>query len=489
MAEIIKVPTGISGLDQVLGGGIVKGNAVVIQGIPGTGKTTLGLQFINEGATIYDEHGLVISFEETPRQLFRDSKNLGWDLESLVEQKKIQVMATSPQVFQKQLQSTDGTIQQLLRDMKVQRIFVDSVTHFQRITNDPVQLRNLLSSFLNLLREGDYTTLLTQEMRHEEGELSFEQYAVDTVIRLFFEPINRAQRRRFLEVLKARGQSFQSGKHSLEIGTGGLNVYPSPRPGLWTTDNPELDDHPEFQRAESGVPGLDGMLGGGLFEGFSILTAGEGGSGKSTLARMFINHGLNAGENALYVALTEPPEQVIKQCLTIGLDLQPMIDDGRLTILHHPPVNLDANKVFWEVKGLIQSKGFRRAAIDSLTDLEASLLDPDTFRNYVYSLVELFTVNNITSMFTLNVPPMSGENELIESELTMMMDGVFVMRSRNIHDHLRKTITLVKMRGTEHDTGVRQLRISEGEGIVIETGFEGVPSFLRKLQQGSTENA
>ena len=479
---------GIPGLDEVFMGGVLRGDTILVQGAPGTGKTTFGLQFICAGAVQYDEPGLIVTFEQFPKQMFRDAKHFGWDIEELVQRKKVHVIATSPHVFQKQLQSPEGIIQRALAEMDIQRVLVDSITHFQRITTDPVQLREIVSGLLNMLRQREVTTILTQEVQQDEGMFSFEEYTVDAVIRLSFQAVDKMQRRRFIEVLKARGQAFIPGKHAMAIEETGMRVYPAPHPQLIATDGAD-NEVPRLTRVPTGVPGLDRMLGGGLYEGFCVLLAGDVGSGKSTLVRQFIAAGAEHGEPALYVVIRETPEQIIRTATTIGLDLQPMIENGLLTIMHYSVGDLDPYKLFWDVYNIVKEREFKRAAIDSLSDIQPCLMEPNTFRDYVAAFRTLFRTRNITSILTLDLQPTAAEQELIESDVAVVVDAILALRLRNVHDHIRKTLAVLKMRGTDHDNGIRNVRIEPGEGMIVETGFEGMPSFLRRLQQLSMEVA
>lgn len=476
-----RVTTGIQGLDIILDGGFLRGSTVLVQGLPGSGKTTFGLQFIYHGATECDEVGLLISFEEFPAQMFRDAFNFGWDFERLRDEGKVKVIATSPQAFYQQIRDQNSELNRILTTGNIRRLLIDSLSHFQRLTSDPAELREILSSLLNRLRQTNSTSILTQEIRWTETEVSLEQYTVDAVVQLFYEPINRIQRQRFLEVLKARGQSFQSGRHSLEITDKGLRVYPIPRPigqeRLLT-----------MKRVMTGVPGLDQMLGGGLFEGFATLVAGETGTGKSTLVRQFIAYAVLNGENGLYVSLREDPQRILQSARTIGIDLEPALINGDL-VIHYAGSDLDAYKLFWQVKELLEKREregrpIKRAVIDSLSDLVATFPDMTYMPQYLQAFVELFTMHGVTSVFTLSASATNKtEHPPIDPDLARGVDCILMLRYSLVHDHIRKAMTVVKMRGSEHDTGVRIVRINPNEGMLVETGFEGMPSFLRKLQQ------
>jgi len=236
------------------------------------------------------------------------------------------------------------------------------------------------------------------------------------------------------------------------------------------------------------------MLGGGFLEGFATLVAGETGTGKSTLVRQFIAHGVLNGESGLYVSLREDPQRILQSARTIGIDLTPALENGNL-VIHYVTGDVDAYKLFWEVKSLLEQREkegrpIKRAAIDSLSDLAATFPDPTYLPQYLQAFIELFTLHGVTSVFTLSVAAAnSAEHSPIDPDLARGLDCILMLRYMLLHDHVRKAITVVKMRGSEHDTGIRTVRINDGEGMLVETGFEGMPSFIRKLQQLAQEQS
>ena len=221
-----RVATGIAGLDSMLGGGFIPGSANLVRGAPGTGKTLLGLQFLVQG-TLQKEPGLLISFEEFPHSLHNDAESLGWNLHALEEQGLLHLYFTSPQVLLDSLSSPDSSLAELFRENGIRRVLVDSVTHFTRVTNDPLELRDIYNSVVNALkREGATSILLAEEGRGESpvterGQLSF---VVDTLILLRYVEIESAIQRA-IAVLKMRGSEHAKEIRHLEIQRGGVSVF------------------------------------------------------------------------------------------------------------------------------------------------------------------------------------------------------------------------------------------------------------------------
>lgn len=226
MADRKRAPLGVSGLDEMLDGGLMSGSIALVQGAPGTGKTTLGMQFLHHGVTKQDEAGLMITFEQFPHTLYRDALAHGWNLRELEQAGKLRVVFTSPQVFLSSLQSPISPINSAIRDMNVRRAVVDSATQFQTLTRDPVELRAHYNHLINGLRREGITSMLLSEdsgpdfVRGDRGRLAF---VVDAVLLLRYVEIDSVMQRA-VAVLKTRGSDHDTAIRRFEIKTGGLVV-------------------------------------------------------------------------------------------------------------------------------------------------------------------------------------------------------------------------------------------------------------------------
>ena len=249
-----RVPTGISGLDNLLYGGFLEGDAVLVAGAPGTGKSTLGMQYLYEGIMRYDEPGLFITFEEFPQQIYRDALNFGWDFRSLEEDDKLKVLGTSHDLLYQDIKRHEGLFPKMFREIGAKRVVVDSITHFMRMANDQGELREIIYSLINALKREGLTPLLLREL--VEGEVLGtvpEEYTADTVLHLTMERIN-GQRMRFVEILKSRGSRHVPAKSLFFIHDQGIQVVP-----------PFQEAFFRYQEAISvGVPDLDQLMGGGI---------------------------------------------------------------------------------------------------------------------------------------------------------------------------------------------------------------------------------
>jgi len=221
-----RVTTGIKGFDEMLGGGFLPGSMTLVRGAPGTGKTSLALQFLIHGVTKQNEPGLLVSLEEFSSSLYRDAESLGWDLGGLEASGKLHLMFTSPEVLLASLESPDSRLNRLVLDANIRRLVLDSVSHFNRLTDDTHELRDIYTSVANGLRRGGVTALLlgeegqTQYRRAFKGGLSF---IVDTIVMLRYVEIESAMQRAVV-VLKMRGSNHAKEIRRYEIGSGGMTV-------------------------------------------------------------------------------------------------------------------------------------------------------------------------------------------------------------------------------------------------------------------------
>jgi len=222
-----RVQTGIRGLDEMLFGGFLPQTANLVEGAPGTGKTTIGMQFIYNGITRFDEPGLIITFEEFPRQYYQDAAAFGWDFGQLEKEGKLKVIMTSPEVSRMDVESVGGMIETSVTQMGARRVLVDSITHFERLTQDPVELRALEYSFINGLKREGLTSLLTRESPTLLGEAPQEDsdiaFVVDSYMLLRYVEMESMIHKALL-VLKMRGSDHAKDIRQFGITEHGVEV-------------------------------------------------------------------------------------------------------------------------------------------------------------------------------------------------------------------------------------------------------------------------
>ena len=222
-----RVKTGVKGLDEMLGGGFLPQTANLVEGPPGTGKSTFGMQFIYNGIRYHNEPGLIVTFEEFPQQYYRDAQSFGWDFRQLERDGKLRVIMTSPEVSRADLESVGGTVETLAREMGARRILIDSVSHFDQVTEDPVELRAVVYGFINSLKREGLTSILTREspvlLGGDEEQDNTVAFVVDSYVLLRYVEIESAIRRALL-VLKLRGGDHAKDIRQYEITGQGIEI-------------------------------------------------------------------------------------------------------------------------------------------------------------------------------------------------------------------------------------------------------------------------
>lgn len=222
-----RVRTGITGLDQMLGGGFLPQTANLVEGAPGTGKTTIGMQFIYNGIVQFNESGLILTFEEFPQQYYQDAATFGWDFRRLEKENKLRIIMSSPEVTKADLENIGGRIETLAQEIKAQRILVDSLSHFERLSQDPVELRSIMYSFINALKRERMTSVLTRESPAILGEAESADenvaFVADSYVLLRYVEFDSAVHKALL-VLKLRGSDHAKDIRQFAIVNDGIVV-------------------------------------------------------------------------------------------------------------------------------------------------------------------------------------------------------------------------------------------------------------------------
>ncbi|MFO7945769.1 MAG: extracellular solute-binding protein [Armatimonadota bacterium] len=471
-----QVPTGISGLDELLGGGLRKGACALVKGLPGTGKTTIGMQFIYSGA-LQDDPGVIITFEQFPEQLYADAANFGWDLKELEEQGMLRVICTSPDVFMEQLSNTSGMVDQLIRQMGAKRILIDSLSHITHLAPSPDDQRSLAYRMINGVRRAQLTAMATKESQGSEP-VEFEEYLADTVVNLSFEMGADLYRRRYLEITKSRGQNHAYGKHTLQLTENGARVFPR---SLGTSQAV----HAASEIVSTGVWGLDDMLNGGIRRGFTVLAAGSAGVGKTTLGLSFIDAGLRNEEPALFVSFEETSGALVQLAGDFGMSIPQRVEDGMAEFMHVSPLHLRTDEFISELDHRITALGARRVVIDSLTDLAMSNPDQGHLRETVYRINSVLKTHDVTSVLTTEVPELFGQTYVTNEHISIIVDGIILMKYLEMESEIQRAISVLKMRGCHHDRDIRRYTI-DATGMQVRSRFEGTEGVMAGTARAAT---
>jgi len=471
--ELIR--TGTEGLDEVFFGGIVPNNALLVEGTPGAGKTTLGLQYIYKGALLYDQPGIIITFEEEPEKLYRDALVYGWNLREMESKNLIRVIPSSPEAVRDMLLKPESGFTRLSKSIGASRVMVDSVTHFRRMTEDVQQLRVLLSKFMTGLMKLTTSAVLIKEIESEQREgANIEEYIADTVIRLSYEQRTRQRRERFLEVIKSRGQSHLSGKHAMKFTDSGLEVYP-------VCGAMHLAGEPEKSLSQAvakhtvlstGIKGLDQMCRGGFPSASATVVAGSSGTGKTVFATHFLHEGLARGERVVLLSFQQQQTELLDSSRSFGIKLDRYLKNGMLRVMPLNSIELSVDELLHELKGMLKKEKPGRFVIDGLTQLMQVIEDEDYMVDYLGAVLKLFSIHGVTSVFTFEVDKMFGSFEINSRRTLGLFDNLLLLRYVELEGEIRRAVALLKMRGVDHEKSIQEYVISSS-GVEVRAKFAG----------------
>ena len=475
MAVSDVVRTGIAGFDDILMGGIPRTNIILVEGTTGSGKTTLGVEFIYRGITEFDEPGIIVVFEVSPDKLIRDAATLGWDLAALQDQKKLQIVFTSPQVLEQELRSPDSLLLETAAEMGAQRIFIDGISLLSQSANagaalkaaGPGSYRDILQQLIEGLEREHLTTMLSHEIGdHPETQLTMEaaENLVDTVIRVK-RAVNQRRVQRSIEVVKSRGQDYESGEHTLQIRDGhGLEVFCRVQVPLRDQEQPSSTT----RSSVIGTSVLDGLVGGGVFDGSTTIVVGPSGLGKTILGMQILREGaLNQNKRGLLISLDEHPDQIARNAETLGLDLKSQMDSGMIQVLFQSPQELIIDAHFAKIVKTVEENNIQRMVIDGMTSYSTALGDQSVYRDFFQALVAYSKHRLMTTFFNYENPEFLGISSFMpQYPVTSIVDNIILMNLVEIRSTLRRCLTVVKARGSHHQFDSREYAIGQG-GITL----------------------
>ena len=477
MTERDLVRTGIAGVDALLSGGVPRGNIVLVEGEVGTGKTTLGVEFVYRGASAFDEPGIIVLFEVSPAKLIRDAANFGWDLPALERDGRVRIIFTTRAVFRQELQQADSLLLEQAAKMKARRIFVDGVGAMVAGVLEP---RETFHVFVEgLQREGLTPFLALEAAVLRNGTGLPEESIADTVIRLTIDDVSRASVRS-IEIAKSRGHDYQMGRHSFRIVDGkGIEAYRRVQaPRAAARDRAAAYD--TTRRATTGVPGLDEIVNGGYFHGSTTVVAGISGVGKSVMALQFIAEGARRGERSLMLSLDEQIPQVMRNASTIGIDLQPFIDKGLVKLHYDPPQEIDVDHHFHTIEEIVGDLHPVRVVIDSLSTYGSNLgTGGRVFRDFFHALIALMKENQIAAVYNHENPEMLGMSSMMgDFAMSSLVDNIVLLNWVELGDEFRLGLTVAKMRANPTDHVTHECEVVDGQGMRILPRRLPVPSSI-----------
>lgn len=473
-----KLETGIAGFDLITKGGLPKGRTTLASGTAGSGKTVFAAQFLAEGIRKEQESGVFVTFEEAPADIRENLMSLNWDIAAWEAEKTWTFVDASPElgeealvVGQYDLAALLARIENAVQTIGAKRVAMDSLGAIFSRFHDERIIRHELFRIGSALKKMGVTTVMTAERASEYGDITrygVEEFVVDNVIMLR-NVLEEEKRRRTIEILKFRGTSHQKGEFSFTIMPDkGIIVVP--------LSAIELKQKSSDIRISSGNSDLDGMCGGGFFRDSIILVSGATGTGKTLMVTEFSGGEAKNHERSLLFAFEESREQLFRNATGWGVDFKQMEEEGTLKVVAQYPEVVGLEDLLINIKETIQAFQPTRVAVDSLSALER-VATVKSFREFVISLTSFIKHQEITGLFTATTPTLMGGTSVTEAHISTLTDSIILLRYVELYGEMRRGITVLKMRGSQHDKDIREFTI-DGTGMHIGKAFRNVSGIL-----------
>jgi circadian clock protein KaiC len=474
-ALIQSLPTGVPGLDAVLGGGLPEYSLNVIAGGPGVGKTTLAQQIAFSAATRERPALFFTMMGEPTFKLLRyqsqfrffDAKRVG---------SAMQFVNLSEEVMNRDL---DGLLDRIHREIKRVGPRVIVVDSFRTVLAPPLEagvermgIERFVQELALQLTSWEVTSFLIGEYAAEE-----QRYPVFTVSDGVFwlsQATDRNSVVRKLQIMKVRGRAHMPGLHTFRITNDGVQVFPR------IPEQQQSRKEQSTKRHTTGVPGLDELMAGGIPAGDAVIIAGPAGSGKTTFATQFIAEGIRKNEPVVVAVFEEYPEEYLARARARNHEMQASPDQNQLRLIYLRPLDLSVDETLTEILDAVKEIGAERVVIDSLSGFEIALAPAfrEDFRESLYRLIGALTATGVTVFMTAETAAESSLGWVTTERISFITDDVVIQRFIEIDGQLRKVLVVLKMRGSAHSNELHEYEVTENGAAVNGARFENEPSIL-----------
>lgn len=477
-----KSPTSIQGFDEITGGGLPQGRPTLVCGDAGCGKTLFAMEFIVRGATIYNEPGVFISFEESEKELTANVASLGFDLKKLVAQKKIwleHIHVERSEIEENgeyDLKELFVRIHNAIENIGAKRVVLDTIELLFSELPNPTAIRTEIRRLFGWLKKKGVTAIVTGERGDETlTRQGLEEYVSDCVILLDHRVTDQSSIRR-LRIVKYRGSTHGTNEYPFLIDEEGFSVLPVTSLGL---------NHISFkERISSGVPRLDTMLSGkGYYRGSTVLISGTAGTGKTSLAAQFVEAACKRGENVLYFAFEESPSQFMRNMSSIGIHLEQYVKKG-LLLFHatRPTLHGLEHHLTTSIKLINQVE----PKVVVLDPIDAFVIgnNQTEVKIMLLRLVDYLKMRNITALFA-SLSNSGSYQELTDMAISSLIDTWILLRDIEIGGERNRGLYILKSRGMNHSNQIREFILTNRgiELLDVYVGPEGVLTGSARLSQ------
>jgi circadian clock protein KaiC len=467
--------TGIPGLDDILGGGLPTDHLYLVEGTPGSGKTTLALQFLRRGVES-GEKGLYITLSETKCELYTVAASHGWSLEGMEVFELVTEEGLSPESEQSilhpaeiELGETTRGVMAAVDRIKPKRVAFDSLSEMRLLAQNPLRYRRQVLALKSFFAQRGCTVLLLDDRSADYDDVQLHSIA-HGVIQLEQVVDQYGPERRRLRVVKMRGIRFRGGSHDFNLETGGLAVFPR-------LVAAEHRSERETTIVTTGTPALDELLGGGLARGSNTLFSGPSGVGKTTTALACVRAALQRGESAVYYLFDEGITTLLVRSRALGITIDEYLESGQLEIKSLDPAEVSPGEFAQMVRSAVEERHVQAVVIDSLNAyLQAMTGD----KHLMLQMHELLTYLNQLGIVTILILGLHGVlgDVRTDVDLSYLSDAILLFRFFEARGRLLKAVSVVKSRTSAHELTIREFRLG-ADGVQVGdalTDFEGVLS-------------
>ena len=467
--------TGIVGLDAILAGGLLRDRLYLVEGTPGTGKTTLALQFLLDGQRV-GERGMYVTLCETAEELRVSAATHGWSLDGLSIVELVPEAGLGSEQEQTllhpaefELGETTGRILERVEQERPARLVIDSLSELRLLAQTPLRYRRQVLALKHHFTSHRCTVLLLDDQTAGPRDLQLHSIA-HGVIALELSSNNYGAERRSLNVVKMRGVRFRGGHHDYSIETGGLAVYPR----LVVSEH-----RTELSQASvgTGIPELDALLGGGLVPGTNTLVMGPTGTGKTSTATRCALAALERGDRAAVFMFDEELGTFFTRSAGLGMDLRPHLDTGRLQVRQIAPSELSPGEFVHHVRRAVEVDGARVILIDSLNGYLHAMPNEQYLTLQMHELLSYLSQHGVVTLLILGQHGLVGDVRS-DVDLSYLSDTIILMRFFEAAGSVRRGLSVVKTRTSDHEPTIREFKLGS-TGLTIGAvlhDFDGVLS-------------